>query len=91
LDKNLLDMNREDIERRHLSNELNSLKNNRVVLEQKLSLIKEHYKQLENNYQQEFQRQNEMKNKYEQEIRQLRISVDDYVNKEPHLITNKYI
>ncbi|CAF0900909.1 unnamed protein product [Adineta ricciae] len=77
-DQNLLDTNREDIERRHLSNELNSLNDHRTLLQQKLTLIHEHYKQLELNFERELNRQKSMQEKYEQQINDLRGSVKEY-------------
>ena len=80
VDQNFLETNREDIERRHLSNELNSLNDNRLLLRQKLALIKEHHKQLEINCQQEIKRQKDMQEKYDHQINNLRLSVQEYVN-----------
>lgn len=80
VDQNFLDTNREDIERRHLSNELNSLNDNRTLLQQKLILIQEHYKQLEINCQKEVKRQKDMEEKYDHQIKNLRVSVQEYVN-----------
>ncbi|CAF0961402.1 unnamed protein product [Adineta ricciae] len=78
VDQNLLDTNREDIERRHLSNELNSLNDHRTLLQQKLTLIHEHYKQLELNFERELNRQKSMQEKYERQINDLRGSVKEY-------------
>ncbi|UJR28051.1 hypothetical protein I4U23_009307 [Adineta vaga] len=80
VDQNLIETNREDIERRHLSNELSSLNDNRILLRQKLTLIQEHYKQLEINCEREMNRQKTMKEKYDHQINDLRVSVQEYQN-----------
>ncbi len=79
VNQNFLEINREDIERRHLSNEFNCLNDNRLLLRQKLMLIQEHYKQLEMNFQREIQRQKDMEEKYNQKITNLSLSVKEYV------------
>ena len=81
IDHNYLETNREDIERKHLSSELNSLNDNRLLLRQKLTLIQEHYKQLDNNFQREVQRKKDMEEKYNHQIKDLRSSVNEYVNR----------
>ncbi|CAF4779999.1 unnamed protein product, partial [Rotaria sp. Silwood1] len=80
IDQNLIETNREYIERHHLSNELNSLNDNRLLLRQKLTLIQEQYKQLEINFQREIMRQKNMNEKYDHEINKLSLSVQDYEN-----------
>ncbi|CAF0812164.1 unnamed protein product [Adineta steineri] len=80
VDRNLIVTNREDIERRHLSDELNSLKDKRLLLHQKVTLIQEHYKQLEMNFQREIKRQKNMQNTYDDQINDLRLSVQEYEN-----------
>jgi hypothetical protein len=80
VDQNLIETNREDIERRHLSNELNSLNDNRLLLRQKLVLIREHHKQLEINLEREMTRQKTMQDKYDHQINNLRLSVQEYVS-----------
>jgi hypothetical protein len=79
-DQNLIETNRDDIERRHLSNELNSLNDNRLILRQKLALIQEHHKQLELNLGREVKKQKDMKDKYDHQINNLRVSVQEYVS-----------
>ncbi|CAM4762561.1 unnamed protein product [Rotaria magnacalcarata] len=80
IDQNLIETNRETIERHHLSNELNALKDNRVLLRQKLTLVQEHYKQLEVNVQRELKRQKDMHEQYDHEIKKLSSSVQEYEN-----------
>jgi predicted nucleic acid-binding Zn-ribbon protein len=80
VDQNFLETNRDDIERRHLSNEFNSLNDNRLLLRQKLALIQEHYKQLEMNVQREMKRQKDMEDKYDHRINHLRLSIQEYVS-----------
>jgi chromosome segregation ATPase len=79
VDRNLIETNREDVERRHLSNELNSLNDNRLLLRQKLALIQEHHKQLELNLERETKKRKDMKDKYDHQIDNLRVSVQEYV------------
>ncbi|CAF4659219.1 unnamed protein product [Rotaria sp. Silwood2] len=68
------------MERHHLSNELNSLNDNRLLLRQKLTLIQEQYKQLEINFQRELKRQKDMNEKYDHETNNLSLSVQEYEN-----------
>lgn len=79
VDQNIFGINREEIERRHLTNELNSLDDNRLLLRQKVALVQEHYKQLDMNFQREMKRRKEMEDKYEHQIKDLRVSVQEYV------------
>ena len=81
MDQNFVEINREDVERRYLSNELNSLNENRLLSQQKLTLIQEHCKQLEMNFQREMKKQKDMEEKYEQKIQNLRLSVQEYVDR----------
>ena len=80
LDQHAIEANREDLERRHLSNELNSLQDNRVLLRQKVTLVQEHYKQLELNVERELKRKKDTQDKYDEDIAQLRASVREYVS-----------
>ncbi|CAF0860150.1 unnamed protein product [Rotaria sordida] len=80
IDENLIETNRDYIERHHLSNELDSLNDNRLLLRQKLTLIQEQYKQLEINFQRETKRQTDMNEKYDHEINNLSLSVREYEN-----------
>ncbi|CAF4104050.1 unnamed protein product [Rotaria sp. Silwood2] len=80
IDQNLIETNREYMERHHLSNELNSLNDNRLLLRQKLTLIQEQYKQLEINFQRELKRQKDMNEKYDHETNNLSLSVQEYEN-----------
>lgn len=80
LDRNLLENNREDLERRHLANELNSLNDNRVSLRQKLNLIQEHYKQLEINVDREVRRKKDVHEHYDELSKHLRLSIREYVS-----------
>ena len=81
VDQNIFGINREDLERRQLTNELNSLDDNRLLLRQKVALVQEHYKQLEMNFQREMKRRKELEDKYQQQIKDLRVSVEEYVGK----------
>jgi hypothetical protein len=90
VDQNLIENNREEIERRHLSNELSSLSDNRSLLRQKLTLVQEHYKQLEVNLEREMNRQKTMQQRYDQQINDLRVSVQEYVSEAaeyPHVLS----
>lgn len=80
VDQNIFGINREDLERRQLTNELNSLDDNRLLLRQKVTLVQEHCKQLEMNFQREIKRRKEMDEKYEHQIKDLRVSVEEYVD-----------
>lgn len=79
VDQNIVGINREEIERRHLTNELNSLDDNRLLLRQKVALVQEHCKQLDMNFQREMTRRKETEEKYEHQIKDLRVSVQEYV------------
>ena len=80
LDRNLIETNREDLERRHLANELNSLHDNRMLLHQKLALIQEHHKQLEINVNRETRRKQDMQENYDEQSKHLLISIREYVS-----------
>jgi hypothetical protein len=80
LDQNFIENNREELERRHLTHELSSLKDHRHLLQQKLNLIQEHHKQLQLNVEREHKRKAEMHEKYDEQIRVLRSSIREYVS-----------
>ena len=82
LDRNLLENNRDDLERRHLTNELNSLNDSRVSLRQKLNLIQEHYKQLELNVDREVRRRKDVHENYDELSKHLRLSIREYVSED---------
>jgi hypothetical protein len=79
LDQNLLEANREDLERRQLVNELHSLNDNRVLLRQKLELIQEHCKNTEINVERELKRKQQVQQIYDEQVEQLNRSIREYV------------
>lgn len=80
-DKQFLENTREDFELRQLTNEFNSLNENRTLLRQKLTMIKEHHKHLEETVQREMQRKARIQNKYDEQINRIQFSIREYVNK----------
>ena len=78
-DKQLLESTREDFERRQLTNELNSLNESRTLLRQKLTMIEDHHKQLQETVEREMQRKARMLNNYDEQINRIHLSIRDYV------------
>ena len=78
-DKQYLESTREDFERRQLTNEFNSLNENRTLLRQKLTMIQDHHKHLEETVEREVQRKARMLNNYDEQIHRIHLSIRDYV------------
>ena len=55
------------------------MNNNRLLLRQKLVLIKEQYQQLEIDYERKIKKQNDIKEKYDFQINHLHLSIQEYV------------